>query len=138
MHLALDNLRKRSGGAPHQVKPGLYYSRWHDSFDATRLMLTDIWSELSVKGDVVARLVDPNTVWVTGSHDAENLQQLISQTPSATLNPYLLVLKEGTWSPCQFPREHLLWVGYRKMVQKAQQRDYAEQSGFLQSRKDVL
>ena len=103
LQAALTNLRKRSSAHWLEVGSGLYVSNWHDSYDASRLLLTDMIRQLSLKGDPVAMAPDPDTLLVTGSADIPNLLQMSKlakkylQDATRPLSGQAIILQGDQW-----------------------------------------
>jgi hypothetical protein len=66
---ALVNLRRRSEKPFMAFSPGLFCSDWADTYDTSRLLLTDIVAALPVRGAPVAMLPNRNVLLVTGADD---------------------------------------------------------------------
>jgi len=106
---AVDNLRDLGAGKFRKLSPGLFTSTWGDSYDASRALLTDIFSRLEVRGDPVIALPSTNQVLVAGSQDEKALEGLavaamegLSAAPRQ-LSAMLLRLEGGRWTPFRLP-----------------------------------
>lgn len=136
LRAALTNLRKRSSVHWLEVGDGLYVSNWHDSYDASRLLLTDMIRQLSLKGDPVAMAPDPDTLIVTGSDDIANLQAMAKlarhhlEEATRPLSGFALVLRDCQWAdflPDDPPLRSL-----NELRRERLNLDYAQQQEMLQ------
>ncbi|KJV31316.1 hypothetical protein [Luteibacter yeojuensis] len=102
---ALANLRERTDDAGMQRHGNVWTSSWHDVFDASRLLLTDMIHRLPVRGAPVAAIPTRNHLFVTGSLDDEGIAAMASvaadvlENDTRPLSEQLLVLRDGTWYP---------------------------------------
>jgi|AGTN01.1.fsa_nt_gi Protein of unknown function (DUF1444). len=106
--IAVGNLHQISPGQFRTVQAGFYTSPWKDSYDGARLLLTDMFSNLDVDGEVVALTPTPDSLFVTGSKDPVGLELLmqIGSTLVKEANSVLalpLVLRNGLWEPFSLP-----------------------------------
>lgn len=101
---AKDNLRDQtldSGMA--EIKQGVYLSKWGDSYESSRLLLTDFIYRLQVYGEPVAFVPNRDTLWITGSRDTEGLTAILAQgreqhfNSGHPLSPNLYILLNGEW-----------------------------------------
>ena len=74
--VALANLRARTQGSMHEVRPGLYVSRWGDGYDASRLLLPELLKQLTLRGEPVVSVPSRNLLVVAGSDDPPALAAL--------------------------------------------------------------
>lgn len=102
---ALDNLRRISSKPFQQLQPGLYASPWEDEYDASRLLLPELFYRLNLNGKPVASIPNRSTLLVTGSEDETGLANLaeltlkvIEDTPK-TLSGFVLILEDQQWAP---------------------------------------
>lgn len=106
LHRALANLRERTEDAGMRpLGDGVFISTWHDIYDASRILLTDMIHRLPVRGEPVAIIPSRNHLLVTGSMDDAGLMVIgalaadVLEKDSRPLSPQLLVLREGRWEP---------------------------------------
>ncbi len=71
--LAIANLEVRSTRPLLQVAAGVYVSPYEDDYDATRLLLPQLFTSLKLKGAPVAFVPNRSTLIVTGSEDVPGL-----------------------------------------------------------------
>ena len=100
--LAVRNLEALSKDKFRLVQSGFYTSPWKDNFDGARLLLTDLFKELEVDGDIVALAPAADALFVTGSRDADGLKLLtmLSAASMRGANPLAalpLVLRNNLW-----------------------------------------
>jgi hypothetical protein len=91
LRTARANLRDRTPGTLVPLQPGVFASPWHDNYDSSRLLLTELISRLDVRGDPVALLPHRDHLLVTGSDDeaglarvAEIAEDLLEETRAET------------------------------------------------------
>ena len=76
--VAMKNLRGRTELRMEELVPGLYGSKWHDTYDATRLLLTDLLRKLPLSGDLVVAAPTRTHLLVAGSDNRPALAAMIS------------------------------------------------------------
>ncbi len=94
--------------------PGLFVSPWRDEFDASRMMLVDLFESLDVKGTPVVVAAANDTLFVTGSNDPEGLVALARAAEAAMAqnnaqSGVAFILNQGVWQAWLPPREHPAW-----------------------------
>jgi len=103
MATALDNLIARS---PVRFTPqdgGFYLSDYPDGYDASRLLLPELFLALQLPGDPVAVAVQRNKVVVAGSGDPEALAAMAAfvvedfATTTRPMSYQPLILRDRTW-----------------------------------------
>ena len=99
---AKENLRAASQAPWEEGAPGVFVSPFHDSLDATRVVLPELFTALPLKGKPVFIAPTHDIVFVTGDEDAEGLQQIAVWTEEALLEPrahtaIAFRLVDGTW-----------------------------------------
>ncbi len=105
---AVSNLHQISKEPFRKVQAGFYTSPWKDQYDGARLLLTELFSDLKVEGEVVALTPTPGTLFVTGSNDLTGIDLMMSiaatlrKEPNAVLS-LPLVLRDGLWVPLIVP-----------------------------------
>ncbi|GJJ01863.1 hypothetical protein RugamoR64_24010 [Duganella rhizosphaerae] len=68
--VALDNLRDMTVANFVQVAPGLLMAAWDDSYEASRILLADLFFRLEVGGDPVVMIPTRNRLLVASSNDS--------------------------------------------------------------------
>ena len=84
---AKDNLREASQAPWEEATPGVFVSPFHDSLDATRIVLPELFTSMALKGKPVFIAPTHDIVFVTGDDDPEGLQQIAVWTEEALLEP---------------------------------------------------
>jgi hypothetical protein len=103
--LALSNLRDLTSDAGMERHGGIWISTWHDVYDASRALLTDMIHRLPVHGEPVAVIPSRNHLFVTGSLDDEGIASIASlaadvlEGETRPLSGQLIVLRNGAWTP---------------------------------------
>ncbi|MDZ4834443.1 MAG: hypothetical protein SGJ27_11755 [Candidatus Melainabacteria bacterium] len=102
--IAVQNLTKLSSAPLRVVQPGFYTSPWKDSYDGARLLLTNLFTDVKVAGDIVALSPTPDSLFVTGSQDPLGLELLTAlghglMKSSSCVAALPLVLQDGIWQP---------------------------------------
>lgn len=100
---AIANLRDRTDDAGMQRHGNVWASTWHDVFDASRLLLTDMIHRLPVRGEPVIAIPTRNHLFVTGTLDDDGIAAMASvaadilENDTRPLSEQLLVLRDGAW-----------------------------------------
>ncbi len=133
--VALANLRARTQGSLNEVRPGLYLSDWRDGYDASRLLLPELFASLKLRGDPVIAVPSRSLLVVAGSADPEALAALAGVTAevlgeeSRPLSADVIQFSEQHW------REAATSVSQQPRLLKARQlllqRDYNQQAELL-------
>jgi len=133
--VALDNLRARTQGNLNELRPGLYVSRWSDGYDASRLLLPELFKSLKLRGEPVVSAPSRNLLVVAGSEDPAALTALTEITAKVLgeetrpLSADLLHMHAQGW------REAAASVSQQPRLLKARQlllqRDYNQQAELL-------
>jgi hypothetical protein len=63
---------------------GVYWSRWGDSYDSSRMLLTELIYRLSVDGDPVAFVPNRDTLLVTGANNIAGLRIILNAARKTT------------------------------------------------------
>lgn len=135
--IAVQNLKQLSHDSMRPVQHGFYTSPWKDSYDGCRLLLPEIFSKLSVQGEVVALAAAADNLFVTGSEDIVGLELMttlgaaLMQSPAAV--PALpLVLRDGTWESFQLAVDDPAFDTINTYRQNVLRMLYKEQEDLLQ------
>lgn len=119
--------------------PGFYISPWQDNHDASRLYLYDLIWQLDVSGDHVALAPDRDTLFVTGSDDAEGLAlmatlaQTVVQRPNRPISAIPVQLRRGLWTPFEADLSTPQLAPLKRLIVEARSTDYAEQKAALEA-----
>ncbi|MGL6196807.1 MAG: hypothetical protein ACRC2T_18500 [Thermoguttaceae bacterium] len=139
MEIAIRNLSERDCAFTCLKVEGqmlVYYASNGDSFDGTRLILTDHIRSLEVYGDTIALVSNTDSLIITGSEDKLGLAFMLSQAiegnskPHA-LPPILLRLENDEWAPWLPPEESEFYWMFKRFQIIANGVDYAEQQSLL-------
>lgn len=111
---ALENLRERSTRDFQNPEPGVYVSPYHDTLDASRLVLTDLFTTLPLMGKPVVIAPTHDILLVTGDEDEAGLATLAAWAEEAIAEPRVnsalaFRLEEDTWRPWLPPRTNPAW-----------------------------
>lgn len=134
--VAKANLEQRSLEPFTRIREGLYQSPWQDSYDATRILLTDKIRGLQVKGDHVALCANRDHLYITGSQDISGLTQLCNLTDYLTTKARFMCgvpLRLGPtgWGVFMPAPGHCLYPRFRCHEADAIQRSYNTQRESL-------
>lgn len=108
LSIAVENLRALQPSPFEQVKPGIYLSEHGDSYDPSRLLLTDQILAMTLEGDPIALLVDEGGLVIAGS-ESDHIGMLVSLLASDDTKPVsfdLYRLHDGRWSSWLPPEDH--------------------------------
>ena len=110
LSIALKSLKDRPLPKPLEVASGLYASTAADGFDAARLLLPELWTEVKVRGKTVAMAPHQDALFITGTDDDDALSHLgqlaldLGQQPLG-ISAQLFVLESGGWKPWTPPAD---------------------------------
>ncbi len=115
--------------------PGLYLIATNDSYDSSRLLLTEFFENLPLYGNPVAFLPDRDHVWIAGANDTVALALMLkfgeeTHLDAYTLSAGLFTLSEGKWYRWQ-PTEPSLARTHREIFRRRQAIDYSQQKELL-------
>jgi len=120
--VAKENLWDRTRPDGFEGANGVYWSRWADSYDSSRMLLTELIYRLSVDGDPVAFVPNRDALLVTGTHNIAGLRVILNAGAEShfkqghPLSPDLFVLDDGVWKH-HIPADAELreiWAGMRR------------------------
>lgn len=138
LNIAIDNLRNatRPDGFVEQ-QPGVFVSCWNDSYDTSRILLTDYVYRLSVEGNPVAFLPNRHRLWITGDRDIAGLRYVLTVGQEShileghPLSPELYVLADGKWTD-YVPDEPILCELCLSIRRDSEAWDYHQQKTDLE------
>lgn len=87
MQAALTSLRARTDPQFVEHAPGVWMSAWQDTYDATRLLLSDVIASLPVRGRHTALVPHRSLLVVTGDMDDAGLATMAGMAPAALEEP---------------------------------------------------
>jgi hypothetical protein len=133
---AKENLWEKTDPSRFAGQNGVYWGEWHDSYDSSRLLLTEVIYRLSVDGDPVAFIPNRDQLWVTGTNNVEGLAALLKAGVQThfkhghPLSPDLYVLLDGNWK-LYVPEDQSLRNLLLPLRRQRDAIDYAEQQALL-------
>ena len=115
---------------------GAYLSATGDSYDASRLLLTDIIRRFSLKGDPVAMVPNRENLVVVGAEDDEGLAGMVKMAVEAMKEPrpisgIALRLDDDEWVPWLPDVSHPSYKDFQRFQLQSLGQDYAEQKDLL-------
>ena len=116
---------------------GVYLSATGDSYDASRLILTDPIRRFRVKGDHIAMIPNRENLIVAGSEDIEGLARMLELAKKALNEPrpisgIALRLDGDEWMPWLPPSSHPSYKEFQGLRLQTVGNDYAEQKELLE------
>lgn len=136
---ALDNLRNRSKTPLKKVGRGVVVSTFGDSYDASRLLLSEILAQVEAPGDPVALAPGRSALILTGDRDGESLATAMQVALEAWENeprPVSLlpiVRRAGQWHELVLPRGHACYDLLCELRVREAAQLYDDQTPALQS-----
>jgi hypothetical protein len=133
---AKDNLRRRSVLAFEEAAPGVFLSPFRDTFDATRLVLPELFRALEVRGTPVVLAPTHDSVFVAGDGDPGGLMQIAIYAEEALTEPRAnsataFRLEGDAWRPWLPPRQHLAWPKFKMLSLQTLASAYSRQKEVL-------
>ncbi|HTN75684.1 MAG TPA: DUF1444 family protein, partial [Pirellulaceae bacterium] len=119
-----------------KIGEGLYVSSVGDSYDASRILLTEFIRSLEVQGDLIAMTPARDLLLVTGSDDDEGLEGMATLAEQAAENPRPLCstplrLVGDDWVDWMPSRGHQLFDRFRLLELKFLFQEYGQQKELL-------
>jgi hypothetical protein len=135
LEIARQNLTE-AGFSYAKVGDGLYISATGDSYDASRILLTEFIRSLEVKGEHIAMVPNRDMLLVTGADDDEGLEAMVTLAEQAAENPRPLcstplVLDGDQWNDWMPSRGHQLFDRFRLLELKFLYQEYGQQKELL-------
>jgi hypothetical protein len=97
--LALANLKRiHAKGHFEEASPGVWKGEFGDDFAAERILLPDVFDELTLDGDPIVFLPSDDTLIVLGANDHDALTAAFSMATETALE-FAIVRKSGRWQP---------------------------------------
>jgi uncharacterized protein YtpQ (UPF0354 family) len=133
---AKDNLWERTDPERIAGQAGVYWGQWADSYDSSRILLTELIYRLSVDGDPVAFVPNRDQFWVTGTNDLAGLTAILKGGAEShfkqghPLSPDLYVLVDGTWKVF-VPEDQSLRDLWMTIKRQRDALDYSQQQELL-------
>ena len=115
---------------------GLYVSATGDSYDSSRLLLTDVIRQFRVKGDPIAMIPNRENLIVVGSEDVDGLAGMVKMVEKALKEPrpisgIALRLDGDEWTPWLPPPSHPAYQAFQEFRLVSLGQDYAQQKDML-------
>lgn len=135
---AKKNLLARSKEPFEEPTKGVFVSPYHDTFDATRMVLPDLFRALPVKGLPVVIAPTHDIVFVSGDADEAGLMQIATWGEEALLEPrahsaIAFRLEEAGWRPWMPPKGHSAWAKFKLLNLQTTASSYARQKEVLEA-----
>ena len=133
---AKENLWEKTDPNRFAGKDGIYWGEWADSYDSSRILLTELIYRLSVDGDPVAFVPNRDQLWVTGTNNSAGLAAILKNgmenhfKHGHSLSPDLYVLVDGTWK-VHVPEDKSLRELWMKIKRQRDAIDYGQQQKLL-------
>jgi len=135
---AKENLRERTdpNGLVEQQR-GVFLSCWNDSYDSSRILLTEYVYRLALEGNPVAFLPNRDRLWITGDMDTAGLRYILEAGKEShfkeghPLSPNLYKLADDTWTP-YVPEEPTLRDLCQSIRRERDALDYRQQKENLE------
>jgi hypothetical protein len=133
---AKDNLWERTDPNRFAGRNGVYWGEWADSYDSSRILLTELIYRLSIDGDPIAFVPSRDQFVVTGSNNSAGLASILESgienhfNQGHPLSPDLYVLVDGNWK-VYVPEDKSLREMWMKIRRRRDAIDYAEQQKLL-------
>ena len=111
MQAAVTSLRARTDLQFAEHAPGVWVSTWNDTYDATRILLSDVIALLPVQGRHTALVPHRSLLVVTGDSDEAGLTTMAGMAPAAFEEPGAvsvtpLVLTREGWEELRLDDSH--------------------------------
>lgn len=138
MARAQQNLRAISQVPWDEPVAGVFVSPFHDTLDATRMLLTDVISAMAVRGRPVFLAPNHDVAFVTGDEDAEGLEQVATWAEEALLEPrahtaIAFRLVDGVYQQWLPPKGHSAFHKMRLLALQSLAFAYARQKELLEA-----
>ncbi len=133
---AKENLWEKTAPNRFAGQDGIYWSEWNDSYDSSRILLTELIYRLSVDGDPVAFVPNRDHLVVTGTNHSAGLAAILQRgleshfNQGHPLSPDLYVLVDGTWN-VYVPEDKSLREMWMKIKRQRDAIDYSQQQKLL-------
>lgn len=134
--IALDNLRAISPSKFERMKEGHFVSAYNDNYDASRLLLPDLFANLPLRGNPVAVAVSRSCLVVCGSHELDALVAMAQfaedeiDRDQRAISFLPLVLRDGSWRRFDFSDGNV--PALSRLCVKQDLWDYTEQKTLLE------
>jgi hypothetical protein len=131
------NMRMRTPAGLQQIHPGVWTSPYHDNYDASRIVLTEVITHLPLRGDPVAFAVHRDHLFVTGADDEPGLLfvakaalELVQDRRRISGTP--VRWRGGKWQAFAVPATSPAYEPLRRLRMMALALDYSGQKEMLE------
>jgi len=133
------NLRERTPDTFSPLEPGVFVSAWHDTYDSSRLVLTELIARLDVRGEPVAVLPQRDHLFVTRVDDERGLGRIAELSRRLLDEPHRVtgrafVWRDGAWQSFVPPDGHPSRRRFLDLVRMTDAANYEEQKPVLEER----
>jgi hypothetical protein len=136
LEAACANLRQKEDPvfvSPHE---GVYLSATGDNYDASRLILIDMVHQFDVRGEMIAMVLNRDTLAITGSDYVDGLKIIVARARQALAEPrpistIALRLENDEWQEWLPPLDHSLHHEFALLRMQSLGQQYAEQKELL-------
>jgi hypothetical protein len=113
-----------------------------DSYDASRLILTDFIRHLEVKGEPIAAVPNREAMYVCGSEDEDSLRLLAELVKKDIhheryISGMLFRLVDNDWEVWLPPEGHPLFDAFRELYVQSLGQEYGDQKNLLDQRHEL-
>lgn len=136
LKIAKENLWERADPQRLTGKGGMYWGEWRDSYDSSRMLLTEFIYRLDVDGDPVAYIPNRDALMVTGKRNTAGLRVILNAGVEThfksghPLSPDLFLLENGVWKT-YIPEDPALQEIWRSTRRNRDAADYSHQKQLL-------
>lgn len=136
MQIAINNLRQLPQTFANPA-PGVYVLANRDDYEASRLLLPDLFRQLRIKGDPIAIPANRHTLIVAGSDDVDGLKHILAIAQDMhrqEANPLSLIalrLHGDEWTSWLPNPDHALFHQFKRMNAESIGYDYWAQHQVL-------
>lgn len=130
------NLWDRTDPKKLRGQTGIYFGEWGDSYESSRILLTEFIYRLDLDGDPVACVPNRDALLVTGKHNSAALKFLLKAgtenhfNAGHSVSPDLFVLEDGVWKK-YVPEDPSLREMWRNARRRRDGMDYHQQKQLL-------
>ena len=134
---AMENLHNLSEDTLFtEVYSGVWVSSWHDSYDPSRLLFSEMIRALKVKGETIAFLPNRDTLIIVGSEDTKGLRKAIELVYKGRENHRVancmpFILRGEKLEEFKPSKDHPLYEDLCYLAKLSSQDQYEEQSSLL-------
>lgn len=133
---AKQNLADASPTPFEEAAPGVFVSPYHDTLDATRMLLVERIAALPLKGAPVALAPTHDSLLITGDADVDGLQQVAAWAEEALLEPrahsaITFRLEGGAWRRWLPEKSHPAYPKLKLLALQTMASAYSRQKEVL-------